>query len=94
MKLNAKKLPKPADNYIFAENLKILRESRPNLSQRNLALTIGVNRTTYASYESGRRLPPQWFVSIISAYFEVPIDRLVKEKIYYKGASKNEQIKT
>ena len=81
MKFNAKKLSKSADNYIFAENLKILREARPNLSQRNLAKTIGVNRTTYASYESGRRLPPQWFVSLISAYFGISIDRLVKEKI-------------
>ena len=81
MKYSARKMPKPADHYIFAANLKILRESRPNLSQRNLAESIGVNRTTYASYEAGRRLPPQWFVSLISAYFEIPLDRLVKEKI-------------
>ena len=81
MKFNAKKLPTSADNYIFAANLKFLRKSIPNLSQRKLAQTIGVDRSTYANYEIGRRLPPQWFVSLISAYFEIPIDRLVKEKI-------------
>jgi len=87
MKFNAKKISESADNYIFAANLKMLRESRPHLSQRNFAQIIGVNRSTYASYENGRRLPPQWFVSLISTYFNVSIDRLVKEKINERGES-------
>ena len=62
----------------FSCNLKRLRFFRfPRLSQARLAQKLGVTRNTYAGYESGKRLPPAWFVCCVAEYFGVPVDELV-----------------
>ena len=62
----------------FSCNLKRLRLFRfPRLSQARLAQKLGVTRNTYAGYESGKRLPPAWFVCCVAEYFGVPVDELV-----------------
>ena len=77
--------------FYFACNLKRLRLSLfPRMSQARLAGKLGVTRNTYAGYESGKRLPPAWFVSCTADYFKVPVDELIgqeleKEKIYYEN---------
>jgi len=77
--------------YYFACNLKRLRLSLfPRMSQARLAGKLGVTRNTYAGYESGKRLPPAWFVSCTADYFKVTVDELIgqeleKEKIYYEN---------
>lgn len=53
----------PGCEQYFSCNLKRLRLFRfPRLSQARLAQKLGVTRNTYAGYESGKRLPPAWFV--------------------------------
>ena len=42
---------------MFAERLKLLRKSKPNLTQQDMANILGVAKTTYASYEQGKRTP-------------------------------------
>ena len=62
----------------FSCNLKRLRLFRfPRLSQARLAQKLGVTRNTYAGYESGKRLPPAWFVCCVAEYFGIPVDELV-----------------
>ena len=74
--------------YYFACNLKHLRLSLfPRMSQTRLANELGVTRNTYAGYESGKRLPPAWFVCCTADYFKVTVDELIgqeleKEKIF------------
>lgn len=75
--------------FYFACNLKRLRLSLfPRMSQTRLAKKLGVTRNTYAGYESGKRLPPAWFVCCTADYFKVTVDELIgqeleKEKLNY-----------
>lgn len=77
--------------FYFACNLKRLRLSLfPRMSQARLAKKLGVTRNTYAGYESGKRLPPAWFVCCTADYFRVTVDELIgqeleKEKIKYEN---------
>lgn len=64
--------------YYFSRNLKHLRLSQfPRLPQSRLAMKLGVTRNTYAGYESGKRLPPAWFVCCAAEFFGVTVDDLV-----------------
>ena len=56
--------------------LKYIRSSR-NVSQEFLANTLGVDRTTIAGYESGRRLPDVYTLWKIADVFELSIDDLI-----------------
>ena len=75
----------------FSCNLKRLRLFRfPRLSQARLAQKLGVTRNTYAGYESGKRLPPAWFVCCTADFFKVAVDELIgqeleKEKLKYEN---------
>ena len=77
--------------FYFAYNLKRLRLSLfPRMSQARLAKKLGVTRNTYAGYESGKRLPPAWFVCCTADYFKVAVDELIgqeikKEKMKYEN---------
>ena len=74
------------EEYFFANNLKMLREKqRPYLSQGRIAKRLGVCRTTYISYESGRRQPPAYFIANAARYFGVSADRLLRENLWKKG---------
>lgn len=68
--------------YYFACNLRHLRLSRsPRLTQGRLAEKLGVTRNTYAGYESGKRLPPAWFVHCTADYFQVTADELIGQEL-------------
>ena len=77
--------------FYFACNLKRLRLSLfPRMSQARLARKLGVTRNTYAGYESGKRLPPAWFVCCTADFFQVAVDELIgqeleKEKLKYEN---------
>ena len=80
----------PGCELYFSCNLKRLRLFRfPRLSQARLAQKLGVTRNTYAGYESGKRLPPAWFVCCTADFFKVAVDELIgqeleKEKLNFK----------
>lgn len=68
--------------YYFACNLRHLRLSRsPRLTQGRLAEKLGVTRNTYAGYESGKRLPPAWFIHCTADYFQVTADELIGQEL-------------
>lgn len=70
------------EELLFAANLRRLRQTqKPYLSQKRLAQRLGVCRTTYISYEMGRRQPPAFFVANTAKYFGVSADRLLNEKL-------------
>ena len=81
----------PGCELYFSCNLKRLRLFRfPRLSQARLAQKLGVTRNTYAGYESGKRLPPAWFVCCTADFFKVAVDELIgqefeKEKLKYEN---------
>ncbi len=67
--------------YYFSCNLKRLRLSLyPRMSQARLARELGVTRNTYAGYESGKRIPPAWFIHCAAKYFNVSADELIGQK--------------
>lgn len=71
------------DELLFAKNLRLLRQTqKPYLSQRRIAQRLGVCRTTYISYEMGRRQPPAFFVANTAKYFGVSADKLLTEKLW------------
>ncbi|EMW6211838.1 helix-turn-helix transcriptional regulator [Enterococcus faecalis] len=61
---------------MFAERLKLLRKSKPNLTQQDMANILGVAKTTYASYEQGKRTPDAELQNKIADYFGVTLDYL------------------
>ena len=75
--------------FYFACNLKHLRLSLfPRMSQARLAAKLGVTRNTYAGYESGKRLPPAWFVCCTADFFKVAVDELIGQEIKKKHVRK------
>ncbi|MDN6663174.1 MAG: helix-turn-helix domain-containing protein [Tetragenococcus koreensis] len=72
---------------MFAERLKELRKSKPHLTQTDMAKMLGIAKTTYASYEQGKRTPDIELQNKIADYFGVTLDYLhgretKKEKVY------------
>lgn len=61
---------------MFAERLKELRKSKPHLTQQKMADILGVAKTTYASYEQGKRTPDTDLQNAIADYFGVTLDYL------------------
>ena len=83
----------PGCELYFSRNLKSLRLSLfPRMSQARLAGKLGVTRNTYAGYESGKRLPPAWFVCCTAEYFGVPVDELVGRELTKEMIKKYENI--
>ena len=83
----------PGCELYFSRNLKRLRLSLfPRMSQTRLAEKLGVTRNTYAGYESGKRLPPAWFVCCTAEYFGVPVDKLVGRELTKEMIKKYENI--
>lgn len=60
----------------FNENLKIARE-RKGLSQKDIAESIGVARSTYSLYESGNREPNVQTIKKIADILNVSADELL-----------------
>lgn len=71
------------DEYLFAKNLRALRQKqKPYLSQNRLSKRLGVCRTTYIGYEMGVRQAPAFFVINAAKYFGVEADRMLREKLW------------
>ena len=60
----------------FNENLKIARE-RKGISQKDMAESIGVAKSTYSLYESGNREPNVQTIKKISDILNVSADELL-----------------
>ncbi len=60
---------------IFKNNLKTLREEK-RLSQKDVALKLGVPVSTYANWEQGRREPSIEDLFNIIAIFEIDANEL------------------
>ncbi|MFB8449042.1 helix-turn-helix domain-containing protein [Enterococcus thailandicus] len=61
---------------MFAVRLKELRKSKGHLTQQDMANILGVAKTTYASYEQGKRTPDTDLQNKIADYFGVTLDYL------------------
>lgn len=69
---------------MFAETLKELRQSQ-GMTQTELAKVIGINLRTLQNYELGVCLPKSPVtVNRIAAYFNVPLQSLVKSDDFYR----------
>lgn len=62
--------------HSIGERLRFLRESK-GLSQRELAEKIGIDRTTYSSYELNRRRPDPDVLARMSSVFHAPTDFII-----------------
>jgi transcriptional regulator with XRE-family HTH domain len=79
---------------MFAKRLKELRKSKVHLTQTDMAKLLGVAKTTYASYEQGKRTPDTAIQNQIADYFDVSLDYLhgrTDRKHYYDLTPKDEK---
>jgi len=65
---------------IFADNLRILRQSK-GLSQEKLAIELGLNRGNIASYEKGSAEPSMKNLYAIVKYFNIELKDLMEGPI-------------
>lgn len=61
---------------MFAQQLKKLRKKTPHLTQLDMAKNLGIAKTTYASYEQGKRTPDIETQNKIADFFHVSLDYL------------------
>lgn len=61
---------------MFSKRIEKLRE-KEKITQKSLAVKLGIARTTYSGYENGAREPDLETLKKIADYFEVSIDFLV-----------------
>ncbi len=64
----------------FAENLKTERIAK-NLTQKQLALSIGITTQSYQAYEAGLTLPTAENLLKLSVVLDISIDELFEIKI-------------
>lgn len=62
------------------ENLRLLREAN-NYKQRQIADLLGINRATYASYETGRNKPNYHILEAFAKIFGVTVDYLINQDL-------------
>ena len=67
----------------FARRIRQLRENA-NLSQKELAYILNIERTTLASYEIGRRMPDAGLLCAIADYFRVSVDYILGHDLITK----------
>lgn len=61
---------------MFSKRIERLRE-KEKITQKDLAVKLGIARTTYSGYENGAREPDLETLKKIADYFEVSTDFLV-----------------
>lgn len=62
----------------IAENLRLLRKScTPKLSQERLARNLGISRSSYAQYETGKRVPKAPVLYRAAQYFGITMEELL-----------------
>ena len=61
---------------MFAQQIKKLRKRTPHLTQMDMAKELGIAKTTYASYEQGKRTPDIEMQNKIADFFNVTLDYL------------------
>lgn len=61
---------------MFGQRLKELRKQKPGLTQLDMAKFLGVAKSTYASYEQGKRTPDVEIQNKIADFFGVSLDYL------------------
>ena len=60
----------------FGDRLRKLRQSR-GISQQQVAEYLGVNRTTYVKYETGKSEPNVGTLKKLAQYFDISMDYLL-----------------
>lgn len=63
-------------DYMFAENLKLLRKTK-GLTQTQFASTFNISTGTIAMWETGKRMPDSETLKRIAQFFNVSIDYLL-----------------
>lgn len=67
---------KNIDTVIFSNLLKALRKKEKHLTQLDMAKYLNIAKTTYASYEQGKRMPDINIQKQLADYFGVTLDYL------------------
>lgn len=67
-----------AINYEFSNQIKKITR-RKKLKQQDVADKLGIARTTYASYEQGKREPDHETLVKIADFFGVSLDFLLRD---------------
>ena len=68
------------DKAAFAQRLKILRKNS-GMTQQVLAQALGVERSTYAYYETGKTSPDPAMLCRLAAAFRLSVDRLLGNEL-------------
>jgi len=63
----------------FGAQLRQLR-AKKNITQKELALKLGIGQTAIANYENGKRFPDEQILISIADFFRVTIDHLLSRK--------------
>lgn len=63
---------------MYCEIIKELRE-RKGLLQKDIAILLGIKQQQYSRYENGTEMPYKYLI-ILSNFYEVSIDYLLKGK--------------
>lgn len=61
---------------MFAQIITELRKTRTKLTQTDMAKILGVAKTTYSSYEQGKRMPDMEIQKKLAEYYDVSLDFL------------------
>jgi transcriptional regulator with XRE-family HTH domain len=69
---------------MIAKNLKFLRKHK-GASQQQISNELGLKRSTYAGYESGKVEPDITMLRGLSDYFEVSLDVLLRDDLEQQG---------
>ena len=65
--------------YCVGARIRLLRKEK-NMTQRQLATKIGVDRTSLSSYEQSKRMPDIFTLCKMADVFEISLDDLVGRK--------------
>ncbi len=63
---------------LFARQLRVIRKQN-NFTQQQIADMLGISRSAYCGYETGRRSPDLDTVSRLSEFYRIPPSRFMDE---------------